>query len=1746
MLKFGILLLILIFSGFGDGVRGQVTCGTYTAPPPSTSNPDSLVYDRFGNAYDLEDWQIPPQVAGASGGVCNSGYFTLTFKNVPQNMRGTICEVFNYLSNTLVQRENELGCGTEVPQENVQIEIIYENLAGTIGGIGTPGYIHYPIMPFFPCNQMMVERAFVKINGGSLPFSPSSGLFDGRISINSLQNWYIPSTGEPAGGWSGWADLFSVTLHESMHVLGFSSRIGLSGMGDPTHTLWDHNLHIANNFSSSLPPNSYTRALTNNSNCSQNCWDLNSQIPNLAINTCTNGNDPDLVIGNPAIAPIHAGAGDLENVLSHIDQDCGGEIYVMDPNIFGAKRTISNTELEIFCALGYQVNTSGYSCNGCYVLGDIEHSSSIVTDDCCNRIYFRCSDNPGTIPLSDLLCYQKTNGTPVNIGGVYLGNGLLTIINDEVVLPLGLPPGSYAVTFYSSGCNDCRMQNNAIKIQIEQCVPCATNSADLCANISCYTDFENFSPSSNGRPIMGEVPMIFEESGQVGTPDLFIESNGNHALGMGNDELPVDVVPNREAFTLALDKCVQPGCVLDIDLDVSSRFLTGNIPIGLNIWGSSSKPCSAEIMPTVFIPNNCGVSTLCNEGNTFRPYCIADISITNTATAFPPINFNLQPANIAPWTNTTNEEICYLTLLPSQNGSAGFALVDNISAHIQCTPTLTCNYTGPMEVCTTGETILTWQICATDIPGSTNTVVNLNINLPSGVVAVNPAQLAQSITLTEGGCATVSIAVTTTLAVGTMFDAVLTGKATGVCSSTDLNCMGALTVTGCNNAVFSCPCANGLNINATQNGGVRYSELENTFNIDANNDGIISINEHQGCIAIAGTIIIDTDITIEGAEMRMQPCSEIMVKTFGASLTSFPRLSLNGNTIRGCVQMWKGINVEDQCILEMNNNTISDANYAVLADGGLNPGAPWLPVALTTVRLKDNTFSQNHIGVYFPAASAFSGGVNHSTFSNNDFSGANLGQMLLPACDIPTVPATYNQYAGFAGIASKSISLVFGIGANASTANTFTNLINGIICENATADINWCNFSNIPFVGNVWTIESSTLPTFNTARGFGVFATGGLSSKIKNCNFDICAYGVYGLNNFHLNITENNFTDVLVGAEAFGPYSFDFFKNPKLKFARRGFVGRELATGGFSNYRIARNEASPGGYPGYFFDPMGGTSYPTVRLINMNTSTIKGRIGLNKLNMNLYFKGFDIQGLGGWTIDDNVIKHHTSNGYGFELSNSPSNSFYNNTVERNSTFYGNTYGYNLMNSNNNLFCCNTAIRSKYGHHFGLNCGNTKLLSSDLTQHTYALFCENSAIGFQEDHGNLFNASSGTAYHGGNDLQIKESRFRVLNDQTPHRPVSINAPNQDPNDPWFTFEGAAPTCEDISGSNQVCAPPTAIPEFNGGEIGNVERAYATGKFAQTDPVLQMEGERSLFALLKQRPELLETADEAIRAFYQAAQHNAIGAHYAIDEAIRGVRAIPQTWETQLNSIQSSIDAKNAQLDTKIGELAQSGNSIDAMEIRNQYAIMVWDRERIQGKQLDDILQLMRAEQEQQRLLAISLNESLPAVDVWTSNRKTVNRIYLHTLAQGSSILTNSQIQELRAIAHQCVYEGGSAVLEARSLYQMHEEKEFWDDTLCTSIVQRTMPNPKQQETSAAKIMLVPNPASEVVRFLGISSEEGTASLTVVNTIGRVVHSLDNLAENDYTLPLGNLPNGLYFCRVAQQGRTVAILKLLVIH
>ncbi|MBN8681820.1 MAG: T9SS type A sorting domain-containing protein [Chitinophagales bacterium] len=217
-------------------------------------------------------------------------------------------------------------------------------------------------------------------------------------------------------------------------------------------------------------------------------------------------------------------------------------------------------------------------------------------------------------------------------------------------------------------------------------------------------------------------------------------------------------------------------------------------------------------------------------------------------------------------------------------------------------------------------------------------------------------------------------------------------------------------------------------------------------------------------------------------------------------------------------------------------------------------------------------------------------------------------------------------------------------------------------------------------------------------------------------------------------------------------------------------------------------------------------------------------------------------------------------------------------------------------------------------------------------------------------------------------------------------------------------------------------------------------------------------------------------------------------------------------------------------------AHGQDSLGILEAIRQN-VTAQDRYAFHLAQLQNSIEQQRSQQTQ---TAIQLNNALPADAIYESNRKTVNEIYLQTLAQNIVTLTPAQLAQVSAIAHQCVFEGGAAVLDARLLYQLHEIKSFDEDTLCAGSRQQRV---TAVQNAGQQLSLQPNPADNLVLIKGIPEKDpGDIRIQLNSAHGQS----RTIRPTQAFFSVADLPAGVYYCTIWNGDLCLGTQRLLVIH
>ncbi|MFZ4545777.1 MAG: hypothetical protein ACOYOA_17145, partial [Saprospiraceae bacterium] len=333
-------------------------CGEYlrrndTIPASVTGMTDMhYFYDRFGNRYSEEELGIDKDTSSSSmqlppPGHCNDAglLFNLEFtQGFTTEEIETITCTFRYISKFIVNRN-----GTVKPTIMIQ----KEDLDSSILATGSP-----IIEDNFRC-EIGNNLVWRRLNSNFTDYS----IYDGYIKVNSDiddADWFHFDLNDPnQDPPNDQFDLFTVILHEALHVLGYASRMESSGSTNDKYSTWDQQLY-------SQAASKYLLTPSGIQNCCLN-FIFDSQLKT-TTNILGNCNDVRNVIGSNGTTYINASSGgSIANTLSHL---CESN-YVMYPG-YGLgqhRKFLSDEELQILCQIGYQISNSNFSCsaNSCIV-----------------------------------------------------------------------------------------------------------------------------------------------------------------------------------------------------------------------------------------------------------------------------------------------------------------------------------------------------------------------------------------------------------------------------------------------------------------------------------------------------------------------------------------------------------------------------------------------------------------------------------------------------------------------------------------------------------------------------------------------------------------------------------------------------------------------------------------------------------------------------------------------------------------------------------------------------------------------------------------------------------------------------------------------------------------------------------------------------------------------------------------------------------------------------------------------------------------------------------------------------------------------------------------------------------------------------------------------------------------------------------------------------------------------------------
>jgi Secretion system C-terminal sorting domain len=176
-----------------------------------------------------------------------------------------------------------------------------------------------------------------------------------------------------------------------------------------------------------------------------------------------------------------------------------------------------------------------------------------------------------------------------------------------------------------------------------------------------------------------------------------------------------------------------------------------------------------------------------------------------------------------------------------------------------------------------------------------------------------------------------------------------------------------------------------------------------------------------------------------------------------------------------------------------------------------------------------------------------------------------------------------------------------------------------------------------------------------------------------------------------------------------------------------------------------------------------------------------------------------------------------------------------------------------------------------------------------------------------------------------------------------------------------------------------------------------------------------------------------------------------------------------------------------------------------------------------------------------------------VAVYEANTKTVNDIYLRTIAKNNlEAVTTTDKATINYIAAQCPYTGGTAVYVARALQASIRKDTFYNDTencFAQGINYRVIKPKKEDriEVGEINVKVFPNPASSFVTIIANQANQTNNTIQFIDVLGRMVsEQIWTSGSNKIIVPTDNLVTGVYQCRIMDSNNTLIAIQKIVIQ
>ncbi len=166
-------------------------------------------------------------------------------------------------------------------------------------------------------------------------------------------------------------------------------------------------------------------------------------------------------------------------------------------------------------------------------------------------------------------------------------------------------------------------------------------------------------------------------------------------------------------------------------------------------------------------------------------------------------------------------------------------------------------------------------------------------------------------------------------------------------------------------------------------------------------------------------------------------------------------------------------------------------------------------------------------------------------------------------------------------------------------------------------------------------------------------------------------------------------------------------------------------------------------------------------------------------------------------------------------------------------------------------------------------------------------------------------------------------------------------------------------------------------------------------------------------------------------------------------------------------------------------------------------------------------------------AQNFNNNVLPDNAMEENEKTINNIYLNTIAIGNFEFTDSQKEIVSQISHQCPYIGGKYVFIARSILSYWLPNYYFDDkSLCNSTSRQAITQVKtNNEFPSIKAIVYPNPTKGIFTLECNISNYSNVIVLIKDLAGKTIITKELNNKNIiHDFDSSELTNGIYILTV----------------